>query len=494
MSFEGDPGGRLLLPVVLAAYVLYGFDANVVNVAIPDLQRQLGAGPAALELVVGGYVFTYAAGVVTGGRLGDLFGHRRLFLAGVTGFAAASLLCGLAQGPVELVAARMAQGLAAAAMVPQILALVTASFTDAERSRALAWYGVAGAVSGVGGQVLGGLLLDADVFGLGWRAVFLATAAVGVAVAAVAARVLPRAGRRTATGLELDVPGAVGISGALGLALLPLVVGHETGWPLWSWLLLAASVPALTVAVRWERSVARGGGQPLVDPALFRTATFATGLAVNAAFMASFSSCLFVLSLLLQAGLGLSPLWAGLAFAPMGLLAIGSSLLGRRLVARLGPAVLLAGCAVTALSFLTLAVTLHTHPGGLSPAWLVAGIAGIGAGNGLILPSLVAAPLAGVPRERSGVAAGVLTTTQQFAGVSGVAVLGAVFFARLGTHPDRGAHIRAAESAFWLGLALVVVMTALVARLVWLDPTRRRGRPPATASVPRRRPAGAGGR
>ncbi len=365
-------------------------------------------------------------------------------------------------------------------MVPQILALVTASFTDAERSRALAWYGVAGAVSGVGGQVLGRLLLDADVFGLGWRAVFLATAAAGVAVVAVAARVLPRAERRTAAGLELDVPGAAGISGGLRLALLPLVIGHETGWPLWGWLLLAAAVPTLAAAVRWERSVARGGGQPLVDPALFRAATFATGLAVNAAFMASFSSCLFVLSLLLQAGLGLGPLAAGLAFAPMGLLAIGSSFLGRRLVARLGPAVLLAGCAVTALSFLILAVALHTHPAGLSPAWLVAGIAGIGAGNGLILPSLVGAPLADVPRERSGVAAGVLTTTQQFAGV---AVLGAVFFARLGTHPDRAAHIRAAESAFWLGLALVVVMTALVARLAWLDPARRRGRPTAAPSA-----------
>ncbi len=178
----------------------------------------------------------------------------------------------------------------------------------------------------------------------------------------------------------------------------------------------------------------------------------------------------------------------------MGLLAIGSSFLGRRLVARLGPAVLLAGCAVTALGFLTLAVTLHTHPGGLSPLWPVAGIAGIGAGNGLILPSLVGAPLAGVPRGRSGVAAGVLTTTQQFASVTGVAVLGAVFFARLGTHPDRGAYIRAAESAFWLGLALVAVMTGLVARLASIDPARRRGRSPASPGGPRLPRVGAGGR
>lgn len=182
---------RLLLPVILAALFMYGFDLNVVNVAIPSLQRELRAGQAALELIVGGYAFSYAAGLVTGGRLGDLVGHRRMFLLGMAAFTAASVLCGIAGSPAELVGARLVQGLAAATMVPQILALIVSNYPPAARPKALAWFGVTAAVSGVFGQVGGGLLLDADVLGLGWRVIFLLNLPVGVVVMALAARVLP---------------------------------------------------------------------------------------------------------------------------------------------------------------------------------------------------------------------------------------------------------------------------------------------------------------
>lgn len=216
-------GGRLLLPVVLTATFMYAFDTNVVNVALPSLQRQLHAGPTALELVVGGYAFAYASGLVTGGRLGDLFGYRRLFLAGMAAFTLASVLCGLSGTPGQLAGARVVQGITAAAMVPQVLPLITVTFAPAQRTRALAWFGVTGAIGGVAGQVLGGLIIDADIAGLGWRAVFLVNLPAGGAVLALARGVLPRPrARRTA----LDPVGVAGISGALALAPAPLTLRH----------------------------------------------------------------------------------------------------------------------------------------------------------------------------------------------------------------------------------------------------------------------------
>lgn len=293
-----DQNRRWLLPVVLAALFMYGFDLNVVNVAVPSLQHDLHAGQAALELIVGGYAFTYAAGLMTGGRLGDLLGYRTMFLLGMAGFTVASTLCGLAQTPRQLVGARLLQGLTAAAMVPQILSLITVTFPAGERPRALAWFGVTAAVSGVFGQVLGGILLVTDAFGLGWRSVFFLNLPVGLVVLTFALRLLPR------TAIErrpsLDLVGLVGITASLALAQVPLVLGREEGWPLWTWVLLAVSVPAMVLTLGYERRLARRGGNPLLDLSLFASRTFSSGLCVSIAFMAYFTSSIFVFSLLLQ--------------------------------------------------------------------------------------------------------------------------------------------------------------------------------------------------
>jgi MFS family permease len=481
---DTDSRRWLMLPVLMAAFFVYGFDANVVNVAIPSLQHEVHAGQAALELVVGGYVFTYAAGVVTGGRLGDLFGYRRMFLVGMTGFTVASALCALAQNPVELVGARMLQGLTAAAMVPQVLALITATFPAGERPRALSWYGVAGGLSGICGQVLGGLLLVADVFGLGWRTIFLVNVPVGLIVVVFAVRLLPRAdlGRRPG----LDLVGVLTISGSLALALVPLVLGRELGWPVWAWVLLVASVPAMTMAIRWERRLSSAGGQPLLDVTLFGSRIFNVGLAINAAFMLSFTSSIFVLSLVLQNGLGLSALNAGLCFAPMAVLAMGASLGGRRLVDRFGVRALTLGCAITAAGVLVGAVALQTLGGRISAVWLVVVLALIGVGNGLILPSLVGAPLAGVRPAQAGVASGMLSTTQQFASVTGLAVVGALFFAVLGSDPGPADYAGAAEWALWVTLGLVAVMIVLVQVLAHATATAKTA---AQAAEPAAQPA-----
>jgi EmrB/QacA subfamily drug resistance transporter len=485
---DRETRSALLLPVTLAVVVVYGFDTNVVNVALPALQRELGAGPVALELVVGGYAFTYAAGLVTGGRLGDLLGHRRMFLLGLAAFTVASVLCGLAGTATALVLARLLQGLAAAAMVPQVLALITTHFAGRERLRALAWFGVSGAVSGVLGQVLGGLLLVADLFGLGWRAVFLLNLPVGTAVYVLAHRVLPRTtpARRPA----FDPVGVVAVSGALTLALVPLIVGRGEGWPWWALLLLAASVPTTALALAYERGLARRGGNPVLDLTLFRHRTFSAGLGVAIAFMAFFGSSIFVTSLLLQNGLGLTSLEAGLSFVPFCLLGVVAPLFGGRLVAALGPAaVIRIGCAVDAAALLLLAVLLSTEGGAAPVPWLVVGLAMIGLGNTLVLPTYLGVTLSAVRPEQAGAASGTLNTIQQFAGVTGLAAIGTVFFADLGAEPHASQYASAAATTLWIDLALVAAMAALTTLLP------RPERPePSARSLRMRWHTGSGGR
>ena len=222
-----DPRRWLMLPVVLMAMFMAGFDLWVVNVAAPSLQRDLHVTDAALELIVGGYAFMYASGMVTGGRLGDLLGYRRMFMIGVASFAIASLLCGLATSPGQLVIFRLLQGLTGAAMVPQILALITATFPVQERSRALSWFGVTIGLSFVSGQILGGLLLQENVLGLGWRAIFLVNVPVGALALVASALLIPAA--RGLRKPRLDPVGAIGVSGSVALALVPLTLGHDEG-------------------------------------------------------------------------------------------------------------------------------------------------------------------------------------------------------------------------------------------------------------------------
>jgi EmrB/QacA subfamily drug resistance transporter len=461
-----------MLPVVLAATFMYGFDQNVVNVALPTLRTELHAGPIALELVVGGYAFAYAAGLVTGGRLGDLFSYKRMFLIGLAAFTAASVLCGLARTPAELVGGRLLQGLSAAMLVPQVLALITSAFPVAERTAALAWFGVTGAVSGVIGQVLGGFLLDA----YSWRVLFLLNLPVGAVVLVLAARTLPGSGsgRRPA----LDPVGLAAVSSGVALALVPLVLGRDRPW---TWALLALAVPVLWLALAYESRLARRGGSPLVDLTLFTGRAFSAGLGIAVAFMAFFTSSFFVLSLLLQTGLGLSPLRAGLSFTPFALLAIGTALTGRRLITRYGPAaVIRAGCAISAAGLVPLTLTITG--GGHTVGLLVAELAVVGAGNSLIMTAYLGATLAAVRPDQAGIASGTLNTIQQFAGSAGLAAIGAVFFGILGNRPTASHYAHATAVALWIGVGLV----ALIAGLTWLLPGRA---PAGEGPAARLRPA-----
>ncbi len=456
---DGYPRRWAMLPVILIAMFMAGFDIWAVNVAAPSLQRDLHVSDAALQLIVGGYAFMYASGMVTGGRLGDLFGYKRLFLIGVVTFALASLACGVAPSAGALVAFRLVQGLTGAVMVPQVVALITATFPARERSKALGFYGATMGLGFVSGQILGGGLIQANIFGLGWRAIFLVNVPVGVIALIVAAVVVPRArGQRRP---RLDPLGAVGVSGGLALALVPLTLGRDEGWPVWTWVSLALALPVLAATLAWERRLTRNGGEPLLNLALFRDRAFSAGLLLNFASLFFFGSFMFVLTLLLQSGLGLSPLHAGIVNLPLALTFIAMTLLGPKVAARLGSRSITLGAVAAILGALVLALTA-AHFGGHLTGWETApGTALIGIGQGLMVPSLMSAVLSHVRPEQAGAAAGVLTTTQQFSIASGVAVIGAVFYEVIGGAPARVNFVTGLMVVAWVDVALLVIAAAL---------------------------------
>jgi EmrB/QacA subfamily drug resistance transporter len=478
---DGYPRRWAMLPVILIAMFMAGFDIWAVNVAAPSLQRDLHVSDAALQLIVGGYAFMYASGMVTGGRLGDLFGYKRLFLIGVVSFALASLACGLAPTAGALVVFRLVQGLTGAVMVPQVVALITAAFPARERSRALGFYGATMGLGFVSGQILGGGLIQANIFGLGWRAVFLVNVPVGIVALIVATVVVPRV--RGPRRPRLDPLGAVGVSGALALALVPLTLGRDEGWPVWTWVSLALALPVLAVTFAWERRLTRAGGEPLLDLSLFRDRAFSAGLGLNFVALFFFGSFMFVLTLLLQNGLGLSPLHAGIVNLPLALTFIAMTLLGPRVAARLGPRSITLGAGFAVLGAVALALIARQDGGHLTGWDTAPATALIGVGQGLMVPSLMGAVLTHVRPQQAGAAAGVLTTTQQFSIASGVAIVGAIFYQAIGGAPTRASFVSGLAVIAWIDAALLIVAALLTFLLPRSNPrpgqVRRQGRPAA---------------
>jgi EmrB/QacA subfamily drug resistance transporter len=443
------------LPVVLVATFMGLFDVFVVNVAAPDLAKDVHASSADLQLVIGGYAFAYAAFLVTGGRLGDRYSYRRLFIAGMALFTVASAACGISQTAVELIVARFAQGLGASLMVPQVLALITALFPPEERHRALAWFGVTVGLGAIAGQVLGGALVQVDLFGWGWRTIFFVNVPIGIVTVFLAARLLP--GNRSAAKPPLDLPGVLAVTLSLGLALVPLTIGRSEGWPWWLVAPLCVSPIAFFLAARYESALARRGGQPVLDLGLFKARSFSAGIAVNIGVFAYFGSILLGLTLFLQLGLGLSALDAGLSFAPLGVGFASTSLLARSLIGKHGSRVVTGGLLVALAALSAQLLDIHfsgasTDAARIAPLFLL-----IGAGNGLVIPALIGSSLTDVQPHKAGAASGLLATGQQFATAAGVAVLSEIFFAGLGSDPDKHGYLRAIQHVLLLDVGLLAL-------------------------------------
>ncbi|QMU68225.1 MFS transporter [Streptacidiphilus sp. P02-A3a] len=450
-----------LITVLLGAF-LPMLDFFIVNVALPTIDRDLTAGPATLELFVAGYGIAYAVLLVLGGRLGDLFGRRRLFIAGSIAFGLTSLACGLAPTALALVGARVAQGAAAALMLPQALATIQSATQGERKARAMGIYGAVGGISVVIGQVLGGVLLSANLFGTGWRLIFLVNVPVSVAAALLALRSVPET--RSANPARVDLPGTALLAAALLALLVPLMEGRAVGWPWWTWTLLAAFPLLVAAFVRVERRAERAGAVPLVPFSLLRIHGLRTGLTMAVPFFAGFGGFMLVMAVALQQGLNEGPIASGLAMVPMAVGFFIASLAGPRLLNRFGSKVIRAGSVIQAVGLLVLVLTVYGDWSGLSPLVLLPGMAIAGTGQGLVMPPLIRLVLSEIPTERAGVGGGILATTQQSSLALGVATLGTLFLTLAPTH---GMH-----DALALVLALQLLLTLGVMALSTRLPSR----------------------
>ncbi|ROR22565.1 putative MFS family arabinose efflux permease [Comamonas sp. BIGb0124] len=446
------------LYVLLSGLLLPLIDFSIVNVALDALSRSLGASPTELELMVAVYGISFAVCLAMGGRLGDNHGRRRVFAWGVGLFGLASLLCGVAGSMGLLLVARVLQGAAAALIVPQILSTIHVGLKGQAHSRALGFYGAVGGLAFIIGQVLGGLLVSSDLWGMGWRSVFLINLPICVAVLACTRRWVPETRREQA--VDIDWPGTVWLALLIVCLLLPLALGPIVGWSWPCWVPLAAALPIAAQLWRVEHRQARSGRHPLLPPALLKLHSVRFGLLIAVLFFTCWSGFMFVMALALQAGAGLTPLQAGNAFIVLGLSYFVSSLISARVARRLGHVqTMLLGCGVVLAGLLLLVWTLHAvwpHPGAFN---LAAATAVMGWGQALIVGSFWRLGLSDVPADGAGAGGAMLSTVQQAALGMGSALLGAIF-----AHALRGgqSYLEATVTALWVEFAVIAVLAMCV--------------------------------
>ncbi|MEU3751247.1 MFS transporter [Streptomyces olivoreticuli] len=445
------------LSVVLAGAFMAVLDTFIVLVAAPAIRGGLHASAADVQLILAGYQLTYAVGLITGARLGDLLGRKRMFMTGMALFTLASTACALAGSADALIAARLAQGLSASVMFPQVLSMIQVLVPDAQRPKAFSALGAVIGVSGTIGQLLGGVLVAAHLFGSSWRPVFWVNVPIGLLTLALAAVYVPES--RVSGARRLDLPGAAVLTVALFLLVVPLIEGRERGWPVWTWCSLAGSALAFAVFATVERGVEARGGAPLVRLRLLRERPFVIGTTLVVLAYAGINSYYLVLSLTLQDGLGTSALGAAFAYVPSAAAFFATNLLAGRL-AHHGRRVLRAGALVGAAGYATTIAVAASAGQGLRPWHLALCLLLIGAGNGLLVPPLLGAVLSRIAPSEAGMASGVLSTGQQVGGAVGVAVAGVLYFGTLGggTHGDAGAygHALACATALHLGLGVAI--------------------------------------
>jgi EmrB/QacA subfamily drug resistance transporter len=455
------------LAVMLLGPFMTVMDVMIVNVAIPSIRLGLGASYGEAELVVAGYGLAYAVALITGGRLGDLRGRRRMFVAGLLAFTVTSALCGLAPTAGTLILARLLQGVAAAMLFPQVFSLIRVTFPDPQAcAKAFAALGVVLGLAAVAGQVLGGILVAADLWGLSWRPIFLLNVPVGLLAALAAPRLIPADVVRP--GQRLDLAGVALSALGLGLLLYPLIEGREAGWPGWSLAMLAAAVPVLAGFALHQHARSRRGAFPLLQTALFRDRAFAVGVLLALVFYSTLNSVYLAYAFLAQLGLGRSALAAGLVFSPAAVSFMIASIAAGRVAPEHRRAVLMAGAAIAALGeFAAAATALLGAP--LQAEALIPALLLLGTGQGLLMTPLLNTVLGGIRDGDIGSASGMLSTMQQVGGAFGVAVAGILFAAvldgaRAAGLGEAAAYARAfAAAAGYGGLATLVTLGLLFA-------------------------------
>jgi EmrB/QacA subfamily drug resistance transporter len=467
----GHPLRWLGLAVVLAVEIMDLLDTTIVGVASPSIQHDLGGGSTAIQWISAAYTLSFAVFMITGARLGDILGRRLMFLTGVGGFTVCSALCAAAVSPGMLIGCRVAQGVFAAAMVPQGLGILRQMFPPKELGAAFGIFGPVMGLASVGGPVLGGYLTDADLLGTGWRAVFLVNLPLGVLALLVALRVLPEG--RAPHAPRLDVPGMVLVGAGVLLLVYPLVQGREQGWPAWIFVMMGAALPVLWAFARWQRRTAARGGSPLVEPGLFAQRGFSPSMLVGLLFFAGMSGMMLVVTLHLQLALGYTAQHAGATMIPFSLgIVAGSALSGGWLGPRYGRPVLQSGAVLMAGTVVWLAWDLHHFGTGAGSWQLAPALATLGVAMGLVVAPFFDIAMAGVDDRQAGSASGVLNAVQQLAGSVGVAVLGTIFFSY---GPTGGA------DGGWVSLLAAAGSFAAMVLAAWLMPRRARPHEPEAA-------------
>jgi len=461
---QQDGGGWRAVSIVLVGAFMALLDTTIVTVALPTIRTGLHASPAALEWVVSAYALAYGLALVPAGRAGDRFGHKPLFLIGLTIFTLASVACGLSQNQGEIVAARAIQGIGAGTFYPAISATIQLSFTGPQRSKA---FGALGATIGGSialGPVLGGLIIAGAGAHDGWRWVFLVNLLIGAVALPMAAWQLPRA--RSRVRRQFDPAGLCLLSAGLLLLLIPLVEGQQEGWPAWCYACFGGCVVAFALLAWWEVRAERRGKDPLLKPSLLAQSSFSAGAIFAIAYFAGFTSVFFTISILWQEGLARSALMTGLIALPFSFGALVSASISDKLSARLGRMVLVIGCAMVGIGLALAALVVHLTapvPGGWD---LVGPLLLAGLGSGMVIAPNQDFVLARVPSQEAGTASAVLGTAQRLGSAIGIAVIGSVLFGNLNFHPGPNAVAAAFSHSSQLALLANVGFIVLALILV----------------------------
>jgi EmrB/QacA subfamily drug resistance transporter len=422
----------LVLAVILSAVFMQLLDTTITMVAVPSIQTDLRTSYGQVQLVVAGYMLAFACVLVIGGRLGDTYGRKRLFLWGMLGFTAASALCGLAPGPVTLIVARVVQGMFSGLMFPQVLGIIQVIFPQAQRPKALACYGATIGLATILGPVTGGGLIDLDIAGSGWRSIFYINLPIGLIALLLGLLKIPES-KADKTG-RIDALGALLLAAGLFLLVLPLVIGRDHDWPAWSFASMALSTLVLAAFFRHERGRTGRADSPLINTTLFRQRPFTLGILACLVFFSGIPSFFMVLLMTLQGGFGYSPVKAGAVTLGFALaLAIGS-VRSSQIARKLGTRVLVVGCGLITAGQLSVLAVLHWTDTDLKAWQLLIPLFIAGAGGGLFLAPVTAVVLAGIRSDDAGSASGVLATAQQVGAAIGIAVVGVLFFGLLGSN------------------------------------------------------------
>ncbi|WP_225822391.1 MFS transporter [Streptomyces naphthomycinicus] len=463
-----DRARWLALAIVMTAAFMDLVDVTIVNIAIPSIERTAHASVSQIQWITAGYALAFAAGLITGGRLGDIHGRKRLFLIGIAGFTVASALCGFAANPEMLVASRILQGGMAALMVPQVLSIVHATFPAHERGKVFGLFGAIVGLGAVSGPLLGALLTEWNIFGLEWRPIFLINLPVGVVAWFLGRRFITES--KAPKALKLDLVGVALVTLGLLMLLYPLTRGRELHWPVWGYVSMVGAVGVFVGLVAYERRKAARDGSPLIELSLFRVKSFAAGIAVQTVFGVALGIFFLVWTLYMQIGLGWRPLRAGLTGVPFSLaVSTAAGLSVQQLVPRFGRKVLQAGALVMGVGVLIYLWEAHRYGLAIASWQMALPLVVMGTGMGLIVAPLTDAVLSEVPREHAGSASGLINTVQQMGNALGLGLVSVVFFGRIGdrlTSAEIGpAFVAAFQYALWWVAGIMGVIFLLMCAL-----------------------------